>query len=70
MKPPPDPVPGQTADWIIIRDNPPPEGRVVLTVISDRDGIRNEQRLKRQGRLWFLPDGSMYVYYTPTHWKP
>lgn len=19
--------------------------------------------------LWFLPDGSMYVYYTPTHWR-
>jgi hypothetical protein len=28
------------------------------------------QALKRQGRLWFLPDGSMYVYYHVTHWAP
>jgi hypothetical protein len=20
--------------------------------------------------MWWFPDGSMYVYYTPTHWKP
>jgi hypothetical protein len=25
--------------------------------------------LKRQGNLWYTPDGSMYVYYTPTHWR-
>lgn len=45
-----------------------PEGVVVLTKISDRSGDRNEQRLQRKGRLWFVPDGSMYVYYTPTHY--
>lgn len=38
------------------------------TKIDDADGIRNEQELKLVGKLWFLPDGSMYVYYTPTHW--
>ena len=48
----------------------PPEGIVVETKIDDSDGVRNVSRLKREGRLWFLPDGSMYVYYTPTHWKP
>lgn len=49
-----------------------PEGVVVTTKIDDRHGARNETRLKRQGRMWFVPDGSMYVYYTPTHywvWK-
>ena len=25
--------------------------------------------LHDRGRLWFFPDGSMYVYYTPTHWR-
>ncbi len=38
----------------------------VLTKIDDGSGVRNKQSLKRQGRLWFFPDGSMYVYYTPT----
>lgn len=46
----------------------PREGQVVNTKIDDGNGVRNEQTLKRQGRLWFYPDGSMYVYYTPTHW--
>lgn len=46
-----------------------PEGVVVLTKIDDGRGERNVQELKRSGRLWFLPDGSMYVYYEPTHWK-
>lgn len=59
-----------TSQWTAIAAAPPPENKVVLTVISDAQGIRNEQPLKRQGRLWWLPDGSMYVYYTPTHWKP
>lgn len=48
----------------------PPEGVVVDTKIDDWKGCRNEQPLKRQGKLWFFPDGSMYVYYEPTHWRP
>lgn len=44
-----------------------PEKVVVLTKIDDEHGMRNEQPLKRMGRLWWYPDGSMYVYYTPTH---
>lgn len=47
----------------------PPDGAVVLTKIDDAKGRRNEQKLKRQGNLWFFADGSMYVYYTPTHWR-
>ncbi len=45
-----------------------PENVVVRTKIHDQDGERNDQPLKRIGRLWFYPDSSMYVYYTPTHW--
>ena len=47
-----------------------PEHTPVLTKIHDERGERNEQPLKRKGRLWWCVDGSMYVYYTPTHWKP
>lgn len=46
-----------------------PENVPVLTKIYDERGERNEQPLKRQGRLFYV-DGSMYVYYTPTHWRP
>jgi hypothetical protein len=54
-------------DWQPI--NTAPEGVVVETKIDDEKGIRNETTLKRQGRLWFFPDDSMYVYYQPTHWR-
>jgi len=47
-----------------------PEGVEVHTKIHDHYGSRNECTLKRSGRLWFVPDGSMYVYYQPTHWAP
>lgn len=55
-------------DWQSI--NTAPDGEPVLTKIDDGRGVRNEQPMKRQGRLWWFVDGSMYVYYTPTHWKP
>ena len=47
-----------------------PEGKLVWTKIHDEDGPRNEAPLKRQGNLWFVANGEMYVYYTPTHWRP
>lgn len=47
-----------------------PEGEVLETKIDAGHGPRNVTKLKCQGRLWFYPDGSMYVYYTPTHWRP
>lgn len=47
-----------------------PEGIIVNTKIDDKNGMRNEQTLRRKGRLWWVPDWSMYVYYTPTHWAP
>lgn len=46
-----------------------PENIVLETKIHDDKGLRNETRLIRRGRLWYLPDCSMYVYYTPTHWR-
>lgn len=56
-------------DWTQTSLELPPNGLVVDTKIDDSDGCRNEQQLKRQGCLWFFPDGGMYVYHTPTHWR-
>lgn len=47
----------------------PEDGEIVDTKIDDGKGCRNEQRLKYSHNLWGIPDGSMYVYYNPTHWK-
>lgn len=49
--------------------NTAPEGVTVMTKIDDDKGVRNESPLRRSGRLWYFADGSMYVYYTPTHWR-
>lgn len=47
-----------------------PEGVTALTKIHDADGERNVATLRKQGRLFFTSEpNSMYVYYTPTHWK-
>lgn len=59
--------------WTSTSESLPDEGLVVMTKIDDEKGVRNETTLKlggRHGNLWFHPDGSMYVYYTPTHWHP
>lgn len=56
-------------NWYRTNEVLPPEGVVVETKIDDEDGLRNEQLLKRIGSLWFVTDGSMYVYYRPTHWR-
>jgi hypothetical protein len=44
-----------------------PENVLVMTKIDDEKGVRNEQTLHRNGRMWY--GGSMYVYYQPTHWR-
>lgn len=54
--------------WVEFDKELPPEGKVVDTKVDDKNGIRNEQKLMRNGRLMLFPDGSMYVYYDPTHW--
>lgn len=45
-----------------------PDNEEVWTKIDDDNGVRNVAKLTRHGNLWFVPDGRMYVYYTPTHW--
>ncbi len=56
------------SNWQLIESAP--SGVLVLTKIDDEKGERNVAKLRRSGRLWFVPDGGMYVYYEPTHWAP
>jgi hypothetical protein len=51
--------------WVLTEDRLPDEGVEVETV----DSGGNVQTLVRQGGLWFFPDFSMYVYYTPRAWR-
>jgi len=46
----------------------PPQNKSLMTRIADEKGVRKEQHLLLDGRLWWLPDRSMYVCYAPTHW--
>lgn len=46
-----------------------PANEVVETKIDDGNGDRNHALLIRQGRMWFFPYKSMYVYYAPTHFR-
>ena len=57
--------------WFKISELPPPKGKVINTKIEENGVSRNEQKLKlgTDNGLWWFPDGSMYVYYSPTHWS-
>lgn len=48
----------------------PPDDTPVETKIDDAKGVRNVCKLLRHSRLWWFTDMSMYVYYSPTHWRP
>ena len=56
-------------NWIFINLQLPPQNVVVEMKVDDKHGKRQIQKLKRISNLWWLPDGTMYVYYTPTHWR-
>ncbi len=58
-----------TRPWNYCGQCLPEQGKVVETKIDNEKGCRNEADLKRRGNLWYFPDDSMYVYYTPTHWR-
>lgn len=52
-------------DWTRTDQELPP-ARVEVEAM---DGSGHVQTLVRDGRLWFFPDRSMYVYFTPTFWR-
>ena len=55
--------------WIPVTQEAPPRDVTVETKIDDGRGVRNQTTLKLHRNLWFFPDMSMYVYYSPTHWR-
>ena len=54
-----------TDQWTRVEQSLPPENALVDTISPG--GI--QQTLRRRGNLWFVPDGSMYIYYTPMMWR-
>lgn len=51
--------------WHTPRELLPEDGEVIETC----DSGGNIRKLLYQKRMWWLPDGSMYVYYSPTKWR-
>jgi hypothetical protein len=45
------------------------DDKILAIKIAGDLAVEMVKQLKRQGNLWFAPDGSMYVYYTPVFWK-
>lgn len=50
----------ETSRWM------PPIGTVVEVLHGDKKTI---SKLKYDGRMWWTPDGAMYVYWNPTLWR-
>jgi hypothetical protein len=50
----------KTEHWISVKERLPENNVIVHAKLGRR---RIVDGLKRNGNLWFLPDGSMYVYY-------
>ncbi len=57
------------APWIPTANVLPDNDIVVETKLDDEGGLRNVQRLQRNGTSWFIPSSSTHVLYTPTHWR-
>ncbi len=51
--------------WNRTESSLPQENKVVMTISASGQ----EAKLFRQGSLWFVESGSMYVYYTPIMWR-
>ena len=59
----------QNENWVKCSDRLPPDDTDVETKIDDYKGVRNIAKLRRCNNLWWFTDMSMYVYYSPTHWR-
>lgn len=54
-----------TDQWTLVENQKPPAGVTVETISPG--GLQSQ--LKLIDGLWFFPDASMYVYYTPMFWR-
>lgn len=54
------------SNWYDVESNPPESGTLVECTTPGGD----VRVLKRSGNMWFVPDGSVYVYFTPVKWRP
>lgn len=62
---------GLATPWVRCALQLPPLETVVETKIDDMNGCRNAGvKLQLFRGLWWFSDMSMYVYYSPTHWRP
>lgn len=52
-------------DWTPTEKQLPPKGEVVLAM----DSGGHVQELVYESRLWWFPNRSMYVYFTPKFWR-
>ncbi len=55
-----------TTQWSPTAERKPEPGTLCETISPG--GMESTLRYDRSG-LWFFPDGSMYVYYTPQFWR-
>jgi len=69
QRPAPLPAAHGSAAWVKCLDRLPPSDVDVETKIDDGRGVRNIAPLRRHSNLWWFTDMSMYVYYSPTHWR-
>lgn len=55
--------------WYSCTHQSPPEGVEVLTMVVTPEGESNCRTLLRRRTVWYLPGGTVRVYYKPTHWR-
>lgn len=57
-------------DWINSKERLPDENIVVEAMMwYPKDGGGRVYELIWANNLWWFSDGSMYVYFFPTHWR-
>lgn len=52
-------------NWTRVDKELPPQNTLVDTI--SEGGV--DQKLKLSGKLWFVEDGQVYVYYTVVFWR-
>lgn len=55
----------ETVQWELWRESSPESGEKLRVITPSGD----ERTLAFQNGMWWLPDMSMYVYFTPVFWR-